>query len=252
MRHSNPFKPSAASLDRRGFLASAAALASAGAFGAPSFAEAPAPPAAPTGPFKLPALPYAYGALEPVIDTATMTIHHSKHHQTYVDKLNTALVGQTELSKKSVEALISALDAVPEAIRGAIRNHGGGHANHSLFWKTLCPPTKSGKPSGKLASAIDGAFGSFANFQAKLTEAALGQFGSGWAWLVTAPGSAKLEVMATPNQDSPLMVGKTPLVGIDVWEHAYYLKHQNRRPDYVAAWWGVVNWDEVSKNFATA
>jgi superoxide dismutase, Fe-Mn family len=247
MPHSNQRK---SSLDRRGFLASAAALASAGAFAAPSLAQAPAPPAAPTGPFKLPSLPYAYGALEPVIDTATMTIHHSKHHQTYVDKLNTALVGQPELSKKSVEDLIANLDAVPEAIRGAVRNHGGGHANHSLFWKTLCPPTKSGKPGGKLASAIDGAFGSFANFQAKLTESALGQFGSGWAWLVESGG--KLEVMATPNQDSPRMVGKKPLVGIDVWEHAYYLKHQNRRPDYVAAWWGVVNWEEVAKNFAAA
>jgi Fe-Mn family superoxide dismutase len=243
LSHSNQ-PPRPAALDRRGFLVSAAALASAGALAAPTAAQAP--PAAPTGPFKLPALPYAYGALEPVIDTATMTIHHSKHHQTYVDKLNTALVGQAELSKKSVEELISALDAVPEAIRGAVRNHGGGHANHALFWKTLCPPGKSGKPGGKLAAAIDGAFGSFATFQGKLTEAALGQFGSGWAWLVESGG--KLEVMATPNQDSPLMVGKKPLVGIDVWEHAYYLKHQNRRPDYVAAWWGVVNWNEVAKN----
>ncbi|MGL4512435.1 MAG: superoxide dismutase [Lacipirellulaceae bacterium] len=250
MHHSNESRSSTAAINRRGFLASAAALASAGALAAPAPAQAPAAAAPPAGPHKLPAIPYAYGALEPVIDTATMTIHHAKHHQTYIDKLNAALVGHPDLAAKTAEELVAMLDAVPEGIRGAVRNHGGGHANHALFWRTLCPPSQSAAPTGKLATAIDGAFGGFANFQTKLTEAALGQFGSGWAWLVASAG--KLEVMATPNQDSPLSVGKTPLVGIDVWEHAYYLKHQNRRPDYVAAWWGVVNWEEVAKNLDAA
>jgi superoxide dismutase, Fe-Mn family len=198
----------------------------------------------------LPPLPYGYDALAPIIDAQTMTIHHTKHHQTYVDKLNAALVGHADLASQPVESLLKKLDQIPEAIRTAIRNHGGGHANHSLFWKIMRPASQSGTPAGELASEIKSKFGSLENLQQALTVAATGQFGSGWAWLVK--GDQGLEVVATANQDSPLSSGKTPLLGIDVWEHAYYLTYQNRRPDYVTAFWKLVNWDQVALNHAIA
>lgn len=199
--------------------------------------------------FELPELPYAYDALEPTIDKETMNIHHTKHHNTYVTNLNNAIEGQAELEGKSLEELISNLDAVPENIRTAVRNNGGGHANHSLFWKTLSP-NGGGEPSGELADKINEKFGSFDNFKEEFAKAAATRFGSGWAWLVANNG--EVEVMSTPNQDSPLMEGKTPLLGLDVWEHAYYLNYQNRRPDYISAFWNVVNWDEVAKNYNDA
>ncbi len=195
---------------------------------------------------ELPDLPYGYDALEPHIDARTMEIHHSKHHATYVNKLNAALESHGDLQKKSVEDLISDLDRVPDAIRPAVRNHGGGHANHSLFWQIMSG-SGGGEPAGDLAAALKTAFGDFATFKQQFSDAAAARFGSGWAWLVLANG--KLVVESTANQDSPLMGGKTPLVGLDVWEHAYYLKYQNRRPDYVQAWWNVVNWEEVTKRF---
>lgn len=198
----------------------------------------------------LPDLPYAYDALESHIDARTMEIHHSKHHNTYVTSLNAALEGQAGLAAKSVEDLISDLDAVPEAIRGAVRNHGGGHANHSLFW-TVMSGSGGGKPSGDLAAAIDADLGGFDAFKDAFSKAAATRFGSGWAWLVVKGG--KLAVMSTPNQDSPLMDGSgTPILGVDVWEHAYYLNYQNRRPDYVAAFFNVIAWDEVAQRFAAA
>jgi Fe-Mn family superoxide dismutase len=199
--------------------------------------------------FELPKLPYAYDALEPHIDAKTMEIHHTKHHNTYVTKLNDALKGNEELLSKSVEEVISNLDAVPENVRTAVRNNGGGHANHSLFW-TILSPNGGGQPSGELADAINQKFGSFEKFKEEFSAAAAGRFGSGWAWLVVNNG--QLEVTSTPNQDSPLMEGKTPILGLDVWEHAYYLKYQNRRPDYIQAFWNVVNWDEVAKRYSAA
>lgn len=199
--------------------------------------------------FELPQLPYAYDALEPHIDKETMNIHHTKHHNTYVTNLNNAIAGNDELSSKSVEEIIANLDAVPEAIRTAVRNNGGGHANHSLFW-TLLSPNGGGEPQGELAQAIDAKFGSFAAFKEEFAKAATTRFGSGWAWLVVNNG--ELEVTSTPNQDSPIMEGKAPVLGLDVWEHAYYLKYQNRRPDYIGAFWNVVNWDEVAKLYSTA
>lgn len=199
--------------------------------------------------YELPPLPYPANALEPYIDEQTMNIHHGKHHQTYVTNLNKALEGHDELAKKSVEELISNLDAVPENIRTAVRNNGGGHANHSLFW-TIMSPNGGGEPTGELAEAINNAFGSFEAFKEQFSNAAATRFGSGWAWLVVSNG--KLEVMSTPNQDSPLMEGKTPILGLDVWEHAYYLKYQNRRPEYIAAFWNVVNWDEVARRYKEA
>jgi len=199
--------------------------------------------------YQLPELPYPANALEPHIDEQTMNIHHGKHHNTYVTNLNKALEGHDDLVKKSVEELISNLDAVPENIRTAVRNNGGGHANHSLFWQILSP-NGGGEPTGELAEAINKKFGSFEKFKEEFTAAALGRFGSGWAWLVVNNG--ELEVMSTPNQDSPLMEGKTPILGLDVWEHAYYLKYQNRRPDYVQAFWNVVNWEEVAKRYNEA
>ncbi len=199
--------------------------------------------------FELPELPYAYDALEPTIDKETMNIHHTKHHNTYVTKLNSALEGHAELQNKSLQDLISNLDAVPENIRTAVRNNGGGHANHSLFWKVLSP-NGGGEPTGELATKIDEAFGSFDKFKEQFESAAAGRFGSGWAWLVLHNGN--LEIMSTPNQDSPLMEGKTPIFGVDVWEHAYYLKYQNRRPEYLSSIWNVVNWDEVAKNYNEA
>jgi len=198
--------------------------------------------------YTLPPLPYAYDALEPHIDARTMEIHHTKHHQTYINNVNAALEG-SPLASKTVEALISDLNAVPENIRTAVRNNGGGHANHSLFW-TIMKPRGGGEPSGDLAAAIRSAFGGFNQFREQFTKAALGRFGSGWAWLSVDHG--KLIIESTPNQDSPLMEGRIPILGLDVWEHAYYLKYQNRRNEYVAAWWNVVNWDEVARRFAEA
>lgn len=194
-------------------------------------------------------LPYAFDALEPHIDAKTMEIHYTKHHQTYVDKLNEALAKHPELEGKTVEELVADLEMIPEDIRTAVRNHGGGHLNHMLFWQTLAP-NAGGEPNGTLKEAIDAAFGSFAEFQEKFTAAALGRFGSGWAWLVSDGGT--LGVVATANQDSPLTDGKTPLLGVDVWEHAYYLKYQNKRADYVKAFWNVINWKEVEGRFEQA
>ncbi|MGC4376021.1 superoxide dismutase [Fictibacillus sp. Mic-4] len=199
--------------------------------------------------FELPALPYAANALEPHIDEQTMNIHHDRHHKTYVDNLNAAIEGQAELTSKSIEELISNLDAVPENIRTAVRNNGGGHANHSLFWEIL-KPGGAKEPTGALADKINSKFGSFDKFKEEFANAAKGRFGSGWAWLVVNNG--ELEVTSTPNQDNPLMEGKTPILGLDVWEHAYYLKYQNKRPDYINAFWNVVNWDEVAKRYEEA
>ncbi|MGE0491572.1 MAG: superoxide dismutase [Vulcanimicrobiota bacterium] len=196
--------------------------------------------------FELPALPYAHNALEPHIDARTMEIHHGKHHAGYVTKLNAALEGHANLQAMSIEELMSKLNEVPESIRTPVRNNGGGHANHSLFWQIM-GPAAGGAPSGKLGDAIKAAFGSFDNFKEKFADAAASRFGSGWAWLVVNNG--KLEVMSTPNQDTPLMEGKTPILGLDVWEHAYYLNYQNRRPDYISAFWNVVNWAKVAENF---
>jgi Fe-Mn family superoxide dismutase len=197
----------------------------------------------------LPALPYAYDALEPFVDAQTMEIHHSRHHKAYIDRLNATLKDHPDLQKKETIDLLRDLAAIPESIRAVVRNHGGGHVNHSMFWSMMAP--NGGKQSrGKIGGAIDQAFGSFEAFQKQFATAAAGQFGSGWAWLVVADG--KLEVMSTANQDNPVSVGKTPLLGIDVWEHAYYLKYQNKRPDYVTAWWNVVNWDYVNSLYAAA
>lgn len=214
-------------------------------------APAAAPPAAPAaGPFTLPKLPYAFDALEPHIDAQTMMIHHDKHHATYVNKLNDAVAGKPELAGKTVEQLVGNLAAVPEAVRTAVRNHGGGHANHSLYWQVMAPGAPS-KPSAELAKAIDKAFGTYDKFAEKLSTSAAGVFGSGWAWLSVGKDKA-LDLSTTPNQDNPWMEGKTPLLGIDVWEHAYYLKYQNRRPDYIAAWLKVINWDFVSAEYKKA
>ncbi|WP_416653919.1 superoxide dismutase SodA [Bacillus amyloliquefaciens] len=198
--------------------------------------------------YKLPELPYAYDALEPHIDKETMTIHHTKHHNTYVTNLNKAIEGSA-LAEKPVDELVADLNAVPEDIRTAVRNNGGGHANHSLFW-TLLSPNGGGEPTGELAEEIKSTFGSFDQFKEKFAAAAAGRFGSGWAWLVVNNG--KLEITSTPNQDSPLSEGKTPILGLDVWEHAYYLNYQNRRPDYISAFWNVVNWDEVARLYSEA
>jgi Fe-Mn family superoxide dismutase len=195
--------------------------------------------------FELPPLPYDKAALEPNIDAQTMEIHHDKHHAAYVNNLNKALEGQPELQSKSIEALIGSLDSVPENIRTAVRNNGGGHYNHTLFWDLLSP-NGGGTPSGALGDAINAAFGSFDNFKTQFAAAGVGRFGSGWAWLVVAPDGT-LSITSTPNQDSPVMEGKKPVLGLDVWEHAYYLKYQNRRPDYIAAFWNVVNWAKVAE-----
>lgn len=199
--------------------------------------------------FELPALPYAFNALEPFIDEQTMIIHHDRHHATYVNNLNAALEGHDDLANQSVEQLISSLDAVPENIRTAVRNNGGGHANHSLFWNILAP-NAGGNPTGEIAKAIEGKFGSYETFKEEFTKAATGRFGSGWAWLVVNNG--ELEVTSTPNQDSPLMEGKKPVLALDVWEHAYYLKYQNKRPDYISAFFNLINWDEVNKLYKEA
>ncbi|MDQ0089215.1 Fe-Mn family superoxide dismutase [Paenibacillus anaericanus] len=199
---------------------------------------------------QLPALPYPANALEPFIDEQTMNIHHDRHHNTYVTNLNTALESAPELQNKSVEELLSHLDEVPESIRTAVRNNGGGHANHSLFW-TIIGPGAGGAPSGPIASAIDRELGGFDKFKEDFAKAATTRFGSGWAWLVVGK-DGKLAITSTPNQDSPLSEGLTPILGLDVWEHAYYLKYQNKRPDYIAAFWNVVNWDEVNKRYEAA
>ncbi|SHN11653.1 superoxide dismutase SodA [Gracilibacillus kekensis] len=199
--------------------------------------------------FTLPDLPYGYDALEPHIDKETMNIHHTKHHNTYVTKLNAALEGHDDLANKSIEDILANLDSVPENIRTAVRNNGGGHANHSLFW-TLLSPNGGGAPSGELADQINSAFGSFDKFKEDFAAAGAGRFGSGWAWLVVNNG--ELEITSTPNQDTPISEGKAPILGLDVWEHAYYLKYQNKRPDYIAAFWNVVDWDKVASLYNEA
>ena len=197
--------------------------------------------------YTLPPLAYPYNALEPYIDARTMEIHHTKHHQAYINNVNNAIKGKADLEGKSVEALIANINAIPEDIRNVVRNNGGGHANHTFFW-TVIGPKAGGQPQGRVAAAINQAFSSFDAFKEKFAQAAATRFGSGWAWLSLSK-EGKLEISSTPNQDSPLMEGKTPILGIDVWEHAYYLQYQNRRPDYIAAFWNVVNWQEVEKRF---
>lgn len=201
--------------------------------------------------YELPKLKYAYDALEPFIDAKTMEIHHTKHHQTYVDKLNAALEKYPKLAEKSVEQLLKEINSVPEEIRTAVRNHGGGHSNHSLFWEWMTPNAKDREVKGKVVEAIAKEFGTFETFMTKFNEAATGRFGSGWAWLVLNHATKKLEVYSTGNQDSPLMEGKRPLLGLDVWEHAYYLKHQSKRVAYIEAWWNVVNWTKVNQLFTS-
>jgi Fe-Mn family superoxide dismutase len=198
--------------------------------------------------YELPPLPNDYNALEPYIDEETMHLHHDKHHQAYVNNLNTALQGQSQFENMSVDDLMRNINSVPESIRTAVRNNGGGHANHSMYWQIM-KPNGGGEPTGDLANAINSAFGSFDQFKAAFNDAGAKRFGSGWAWLVIGP-DGKLAVTSSANQDSPLMEGQYPVMGNDVWEHAYYLKYQNRRPDYLAAWWNVVNWDEIAKRYA--
>ncbi|MDQ4143225.1 MAG: superoxide dismutase [Actinomycetota bacterium] len=201
------------------------------------------------GTYTLPELPYPYDALEPHIDARTMEIHHTKHHQTYVDKLNAALEGKDELSNQSIDDLLRNFNQVPGDVSTAVRNNGGGHANHSLFW-TIMGPDGGGEPSGALADAINDSFGSFDSFKDVFTAAATNQFGSGWAWLLVSGG--KVVVYSLPNQDSPLSVGEEPILGLDVWEHAYYLNYQNKRPEYIKAFWNVINWEEVGRRFEEA
>ena len=198
-------------------------------------------------PFTLPSLPYAFDALEPHIDAKTMEIHHGKHHQAYVNNLNAALEKAPDWQSRSIDDLMREIDRVPEAVRTAVRNNGGGHWNHSLFWQIMAP-NAGGEPGGDFGRAIKDAFGGFDKFKEQFAAAATGRFGSGWAWLVAAGG--KLSITSTPNQDNPLMEGKRAILGLDVWEHAYYLKYQNKRPDYIAAWWNVVSWDEVARRFS--
>jgi Fe-Mn family superoxide dismutase len=200
--------------------------------------------------FELPKLPYDHNALEPHIDAKTMEIHHGKHHAAYTSNLNAALEKHSELADKNIEELLGNLKGVPEDIRGAVRNNGGGFYNHNLFW-TVMAPNAGGQPQGALATAIDAAFGDFNKFKETFATAGATRFGSGWAWLVVG-SKGGVEVMSTPNQDTPLADGKTPILGLDVWEHAYYLNYQNRRPDYIKAWWNVVNWDEVARRFEAA
>ena len=197
----------------------------------------------------LPPLPYAFDALEPYIDKQTMEIHHGKHHNAYVTNLNKALEGHADLQALSIDELMKSLDRVPEAIRTAVRNNGGGHWNHSMFWKIM-KKGGGGEPTGAFADALRASFGSFADFKGKFAQAGVGRFGSGWAWVIVKDG--KLAIESTPNQDNPLMAGGKAVMGLDVWEHAYYLKYQNRRPDYIEAWWNVVNWEEIGNNYAAA
>jgi Fe-Mn family superoxide dismutase len=201
-------------------------------------------------PHELPKLPYSYDALEPYIDALTMEIHYTKHHQTYVNNLNAALEKYPHLQEKNIEDLLKDLNAIPEDIRTAVRNNGGGHLNHSMFWPMMSPKG-GGEPTGELASVINSTFGSFTEFKDRFSKTALGHFGSGWAWLCVDK-SGKLIVNSTPNQDNPISDGLKPILGLDVWEHAYYLKYQNRRADYIAAWWNVVNWEQIAKNYAAA
>lgn len=198
----------------------------------------------------LPALPYAYDALEPHIDAKTMEIHHSRHHQTYVTNLNAALADLPELATLPLEALLARIDSLPAQVQGAVRNHGGGHANHSLFWQVMSPQG-GGEPDGELAAVMERDLGGLEAFKQAFTQAALSRFGSGWAWLVV-DGRGKLQVVSSANQDSPLMEGLTPILGLDVWEHAYYLKYQNKRPDYIAAFYNVIDWDEVARRYVAA
>jgi superoxide dismutase, Fe-Mn family len=200
--------------------------------------------------FEVPALPYDYNALEPYIDEETMHLHHDKHHQAYVTNLNNAIQGQSQLDSMSVEDLVRNITQVPESIRAAVRNNAGGHVNHSMFWRIM-KPNGGGQPSGALADAINQTFGSFDQFKTQFNDAGAKRFGSGWAWLVMDQ-AGKLSVISTANQDSPLMDGLSPIMGNDVWEHAYYLKYQNRRPEYLAAWWNVVNWDEIARRYDQA
>jgi superoxide dismutase, Fe-Mn family len=200
--------------------------------------------------YTLPDLPYAYDALEPHIDAQTMEIHHTKHHNTYVTKVNAALEGQGDLASKPIDQLMREIETVPADIRQAVINNGGGHANHSLFWQIM-GPGKGGEPTGDVGQEISSTFGGFGKFQEEFANAGATRFGSGWAWLVV-DGGGKLQIISTPNQDSPLMQGLTPILGLDVWEHAYYLKYQNKRPDYIKAWWNVVDWDKVNEFYAGA
>jgi Fe-Mn family superoxide dismutase len=197
--------------------------------------------------FQLPDLPYDFDALEPHIDTATMQIHHGKHHQTYVNNLNAAIEKAPELAGKSIDELVRGIDSVPESVRTAVRNNGGGHWNHSMFWQWMAP-NAGGEPGGKVGKAINDAFGGFDKFKEQWSAAGAARFGSGWVWLIGDGG--KLSITSTPNQDNPLMEGKTAILGLDVWEHAYYLRYQNKRPDYITAWWNVVNWEEVETRFS--
>jgi Fe-Mn family superoxide dismutase len=199
--------------------------------------------------FTLPPLPYDFAALEPHIDAKTMEIHHGKHHQTYVNNLNAAIEKAPELAKKSLDDLLKNVSSLPEAVRTPIRNNGGGHWNHSMFWQIMAPKA-GGEPGGKLGQAITSTFGNFAKFREQFSAAGVGRFGSGWAWLINTGG--KLSITSTPNQDNPLMDGQKAIMGLDVWEHAYYLKYQNRRPDYIQAWWNVVNWKEIESRYASA
>ena len=231
-------------LNRRQFFGAAGAGASVLGFGSLGLARAEAEG------FTLPKLPYAFDALEPSIDAKTMQIHHDLHHGGYVKNLNAALAKHPDLLKKPIEVILKDISTVPEAIRQAVINNGGGHSNHSLFWVMMAPAGKGGKPSAALTKAIDAAFGSMDKFVEKFNQNAATRFGSGWSWLVVSGG--KLEAYSTANQDSPYMKGQTPLLGLDVWEHAYYLKYQNKRPEYVKNWWSVVNWDTVSKRYADA
>jgi superoxide dismutase, Fe-Mn family len=200
--------------------------------------------------YELPPLPYAYNALEPYIDEETMHLHHDKHHQAYVNNLNAAIANSPELANMDAEELMRRINEVPEGIRTAVVNNGGGHANHSMFWRIMAP-NAGGPPTGPIADAINQAFGNFESFKQQFNDAGAKRFGSGWAWLVMNP-NGQLEIMSTPNQNSPLMEGYYPIMGNDVWEHAYYLKYQNRRPEYLNAWWNVVNWDEVNKRYQQA
>jgi Fe-Mn family superoxide dismutase len=200
-------------------------------------------------PFTLPSLPYAYDALEPHIDARTMEIHHTKHHQTYVNNLNAALEKAPQLQGKSLDEVMKGINTVPEAVRTAVRNNGGGHWNHTMFWEIM-GPKQGGEPGGRIGDAIKRAFGDFAKFKEQFAAAGVGRFGSGWAWLIDEGG--KLSITSTPNQDNPLMEGKKAILGLDVWEHAYYLKYQNRRPDYISAWWHTVNWAAVEKRLSSS
>jgi Fe-Mn family superoxide dismutase len=240
---------------RRSFLAGAAAVVAA-AWAVPVVGQtqttgsaAAGSDASDGGPFKLPPLPYAYEALEPHIDVQTMRLHHDKHHAGYVSKLNDAIAKESDLKSKSVEELLKDIDSIPESIRTDVRNNGGGHANHTMFWETMTPGGAKA-PTGELAEAINAKFESFDNFKKAFEEAGTKRFGSGWVWLVKPEGESSLDVISTANQDSPLMEGHQPILGNDVWEHAYYLKYQNKRGDYLKAWWNLVNWDKVAERFA--